>query len=342
MKNGGIVVSKIYETENYKDKLDIRTTDKAIKFVKDNFENTFARHLNLERITAPLFVTAESGLNDDLSGRERPVAFDIPDAGEYVQVVHSLAKWKRKALLRYGFEAGEGIYTDMNAIRRDEELDNIHSVYVDQWDWEKVIEKEDRNLDYLCKITDEVFSSLCETQEKVCMNFPKLTPLIKRNFKMITTEELLKKYPDMTAKERENAICREYGSVLLTKIGDKLSNGEPHDMRAPDYDDWQLNGDILIWYEPLGRALELSSMGIRVDPESMLSQLRKANCMSRSELPFHKELIEGKLPLTVGGGIGQSRICMVMLNKVHIGEVQASIWSNDIINDCKNKGITLL
>mgnify|MGYP003291072997 CR=1 FL=1 len=335
-------MSKLYVPEGYRDTLDIRTTDKAIKYVKDNFENIFARHLNLERITAPLFVTDKSGLNDNLNGVERPVAFDIPDAQSYVQVVHSLAKWKRLALKRYGYSAGEGIYTDMNAIRRDEELDNLHSVYVDQWDWEKVITEKDRTLDYLSKIADGIFAALCETQEKVCSAFPGLTPHIKREFITITSEELLKLYPDLTPKERENAICKKHGSVLIAQIGGALSDGTKHDGRAPDYDDWALNGDILVWYEPLGRAIELSSMGIRVDPESMRRQLKLANCEDRAELDFHKALLAGELPLTVGGGIGQSRLCMIMLGKVHIGQVQASVWSNEMFEECKRKGITLL
>lgn len=335
-------MSKLYVPEGYRDTLDIRTTDKAIKYVKDNFENIFARHLNLERITAPLFVTDKSGLNDNLNGTERPVAFDIPDAHSYVQVVHSLAKWKRLALKRYGFCAGEGIYTDMNAIRRDEELDNLHSVYVDQWDWEKVITESDRNLGFLSKIADGIFAALCETQEKVCLAFPGLTPYIKREFITITSEELLNLYPDLTPKERENAICKKYGSVLIAQIGGRLSDGSKHDGRAPDYDDWALNGDILVWYEPLGRAIELSSMGIRVDPESMRRQLKLANCEERAELDFHKALLAGELPLTVGGGIGQSRLCMIMLGKIHIGQVQASVWGDEMIEECKRKGITLL
>lgn len=335
-------MSKLYVPEGYRDTLDIRTTDKAIKYVKDNFENIFARHLNLERITAPLFVTEQSGLNDNLNGTERPVAFDIPDAQSYVQVVHSLAKWKRLALKRYGYLAGEGIYTDMNAIRRDEELDNLHSVYVDQWDWEKVITEKDRTLDYLSKIADGIFAALCETQEKVCKTFAGLTPHIKRDFITITSEELLKLYPDLSPKERENAICKKYGSVLIAQIGGALSDGTKHDGRAPDYDDWALNGDILVWYEPLERAIELSSMGIRVDPEAMRRQLRLANCEDRASLDFHKALLAGNLPLTVGGGIGQSRLCMIMLGKVHIGQVQASVWGDEMIEECKRKGITLL
>ncbi len=335
-------MSKLYVPEGYRDTLDIRTTDKAIKYVKDNFENIFARHLGLERITAPLFVTDKSGLNDNLNGTERPVDFDIPDAHSYVQVVHSLAKWKRLALKRYGFSAGEGIYTDMNAIRRDEELDNLHSVYVDQWDWEKVITEKDRTLDFLSEIADGIFAALCETQEKVCAKFDGLVGHIKREFVTVTSEELLRLYPGLSPKERENAICKKYGSVLIAQIGGTLSDGTKHDGRAPDYDDWTLNGDILVWYEPLERAIELSSMGIRVDPEAMRRQLRLANCEERAELDFHKALLAGELPLTVGGGIGQSRLCMIMLGKIHIGQVQASVWSSEMTEECKRKGITLL
>lgn len=335
-------MSQLYVPEGYRDTLDIRTTDKAIKYVKDNFENIFARHLGLERITAPLFVPDKSGLNDNLNGTERPVAFDIPDAHSYVQVVHSLAKWKRLALKRYGFSAGEGIYTDMNAIRRDEELDNLHSVYVDQWDWEKIITEKDRTLDFLSEIADGIFAALCETQEKVCAKFDGLVRHIKREFVTVTSEELLRLYPDLSPKERENAICKKYGSVLIAQIGGTLSDGTKHDGRAPDYDDWTLNGDILVWYEPLERAIELSSMGIRVDPEAMRRQLRLANCEERAELDFHKALLAGELPLTVGGGIGQSRLCMIMLGKIHIGQVQASVWSSEMTEECKRKGITLL
>lgn len=335
-------MKKIYVPEGYKDTLDLRTTDKAIKYVKDNFENIFARHLNLERITAPLFVTEQSGLNDNLNGVERPVAFDIPDANSFVQVVHSLAKWKRLALKRYGFNVGEGIYTDMNAIRRDEELDNLHSVYVDQWDWEKVISEKDRNLEYLSNIASAIFSALYETQSLVCEKFKTLVPYIKRDFVTVTTEELLNLYPNLTPKERENEICKKYGSVLIAQIGKTLSDGTKHDGRAPDYDDWELNGDILVWYEPLNRAIELSSMGIRVNPESMKRQLKLANCEQRSSLEFHKALLAGELPLTVGGGIGQSRLCMIMLNKIHIGQVQASVWGDEITEECKKERIVLL
>lgn len=339
----GEKMPKFYKCDGYKDCLDIRTTDKAIKYVKDNFENIFARRLGLERITAPLFVTSQSGLNDNLNGTERPVSFDIPDAKEdTVQIVHSLAKWKRLALRRYGYGVGEGIYTDMNAVRRDEELDNLHSIYVDQWDWEKIIAKEDRNLDFLYNIADEIFASICETQDKLCDKFTSLRPMIKRRLEMISSNDLLKKYPDLSPKEREDAIAKECGSVLITQIGGILSNGERHDGRAPDYDDWNLNGDLLVWYEPLKRAIELSSMGIRVDPESMARQLALAGCDDRRELPFHKELLSGNLPQTVGGGIGQSRLCLIMLNKIHIGQVQASVWGEETLTECEKNGIMLL
>ena len=327
----------------YIEHMTIRETDRAIKLVKDRFEEELARQLNLERVTAPLFVRADSGLNDNLNGYERPVDFDVPHAGEdHIQIVHSLAKWKRMALAKYGFAPGEGLYTDMNAIRRDEVPDNLHSIYVDQWDWEKVITKKDRTIGYLKKIASAVFLALNHTKNYINGEYPSMKLKIAPTFKTVDTEELLQLYPDLDPKERENEICRKYGNVLLVRIGDKLSNGMPHDGRAPDYDDWALNGDILIWYEPLGRAVELSSMGIRVDAASLRSQLEKAGCTERAELPFHRALLDGKLPLTVGGGIGQSRICMVILEKVHIGQVQTSIWSKQEIEKCAGQGIRLL
>ena len=329
--------------EMYKQSMSIRETDRAIKLVKDRFEEELARNLNLERVTAPLFVTAASGLNDNLNGVERPVAFDIPAIGEEnAQIVHSLAKWKRMALAKYGFAPGEGLYTDMNAVRRDEEPDCLHSVYVDQWDWEKVIEREDRTVSYLKKVAGSVFNALSHTKDYLNGVYPDLRLRINREFFTVSTQELLDMYPGKSPKERENAICRKYGSVLLTQIGGKLSNGQVHDGRAPDYDDWALNGDILIWYEPLQRAVELSSMGIRVDSESLQRQLLEAGCPERAELPFHRALLNGKLPLTVGGGIGQSRICMVILEKVHIGQVQASLWSEEERKACEAQGFRLL
>ncbi len=327
----------------FTEKMSVRETDRAIKLVKDRFEQELARQLNLERVTAPLMVTAESGLNDNLNGVERPVEFDVPCTGEkHVQIVHSLAKWKRMALAKYGFDPGEGLYTDMNAIRRDEEGDALHSIYVDQWDWEKVITKEDRNIEYLKKIAARVFYALVHTKNYINGIYPDMRLEISKDFFTVSSEELYLMYPDLTPKERENAICKKYGSVLLTQIGGKLSNGERHDGRAPDYDDWMLNGDILIWYEPLGRAVELSSMGIRVDAASLEAQLIEAGCAQRKELPFHKALLEGKLPLSVGGGIGQSRICMVILEKLHIGQVQTAIWSREERERCEKMGIKLL
>ncbi len=327
----------------YKEKMSIRETDRAIKLVKDRFEEELARQLNLERVTAPLFVKGESGLNDNLNGIERPVEFDIPHAGEnHVQIVHSLAKWKRMALAKYDFAPGEGLYTDMNAIRRDEIPDNLHSVYVDQWDWEKVITAEDRNISYLQKVAGSVFNALNHTKNYINGVYPGMCLTIDREFHTVSSEELLQMYPGLSAKERENAICKKYGSVLLTQIGGKLSDGQPHDGRAPDYDDWSLNGDILVWYEPLQRAVELSSMGIRVNRESLIAQLESAGCPERKELPFHKALLNGELPLSVGGGIGQSRICMVILEKVHIGQVQTSLWSTEERAACAKQGIRLL
>ena len=327
----------------YIEKMDIRETDRAIKLVKDRFEEELARHLNLERVTAPLFVRADSGLNDNLNGVERPVEFDVPHAGEKnIQIVHSLAKWKRLALAKYGFAPGEGLYTDMNAIRRDEVPDELHSVYVDQWDWEKVITEKDRTIGYLEKVAAAVFCALDRTKRYINGVYPNMKLQINKDFHTVDTEELLQMYPGLDAKQRENEICKKYGSVLLTRIGDKLSNGVPHDGRAPDYDDWALNGDILIWYEPLNRAVELSSMGVRVNKESLLSQLEKAGCPERANLPFHNALLQGRLPLTCGGGIGQSRICMVILEKVHIGQVQSSVWSAEEIEKCAKEGVRLL
>ena len=325
------------------DYMNLRETDRAIKLVKDRFEEELARQLNLERVTAPLFVRASSGLNDDLNGVERPVEFDVPGAGEKrVQIVHSLAKWKRMALAQYGFLPGEGLYTDMNAIRRDETLDELHSIYVDQWDWEKVITESDRTIDYLKEVAGRVFNALVHTKNYINGVYPCMRLEIKRDFYTVSSEDLLEMYPDLSPKERENEICRKYGSVLLTQIGGRLSNGVPHDGRAPDYDDWSLNGDLLVWYEPLNKAVELSSMGIRVNAASLLDQLERAGCPERAKLPFHRALIEGKLPLSVGGGIGQSRICMVILEKMHIGQVQSSIWSENEIARCENSGIRLL
>ena len=335
-------MSKLFIPENYKSKMDVYRTQKAISFIKQTFQARLAAALNLKRVSAPLFVTEASGLNDNLNGTERPVAFDVPAIGENVQVVHSLAKWKRLALAEYHFYVGNGLYTDMNAIRRDEELDNIHSIYVDQWDWERVITKEDRTLDYLIDVAQKIVSVICDTNELLKVDFPELDTKIKREMFAITTSELEEMYPDLTPKEREDAITKKHGSVLLMQIGCKLKSGKPHDGRAPDYDDWMLNGDILLYNEVLGRAFEISSMGIRVDAESLDHQLTERGCEDRRALPFHQKLLSGELPLTIGGGIGQSRLCMLMMGCAHIGEVQSSVWDEETINGCKKAGIKLL
>ena len=335
-------MSELFIPEGYTPHLDVYRTQKAIAFIKETFQARLAAALNLKRVSAPLFVTESSGLNDNLNGYERPVSFDIPAVGESAEVVHSLAKWKRLALKNYHFYVGNGLYTDMNAIRRDEELDNIHSIYVDQWDWEKVITKEERTLDYLIETVKKIVGVICDTNELLKIDFPELSVNLSRNVKAITTSELLEMYPDMTAKERENAIAKEYGTVLLMQIGGNLKDGKPHDGRAPDYDDWDLNGDILFYNEVLGRAFEISSMGIRVDAESLARQLKIRGCEERSKLPFHSQLLRGELPLTIGGGIGQSRLCMLMMGCAHIGEVQASIWDKATIEGCKKAGIRLL
>lgn len=326
----------------YKSILTLQETNTAIKLVKDNFERKLAESLNLQRVSAPLFVTRSSGLNDDLNGHERAVSFDIKDSEEEAVIVHSLAKWKRMALKRYGFKSGSGLYTDMNAIRRDEDLDNIHSIYVDQWDWELVIEKDDRNIETLKSIVNKVVEDVYETKELVKKHFPKLKGEINKEVFFITTQELLDMYPNLSAKERENEICKKHGTVCLMQIGGALSNGKKHDGRAPDYDDWSLNCDILFWYEPLQIAFEISSMGIRVDKEALEKQLKLANMEERKELAFHKALLNNELPLTVGGGIGQSRMCLLLLEKIHIGEVQASLWNKKTYEMCEKEGIELL
>jgi aspartate--ammonia ligase len=297
--------------------------------------------LNLKRVSSPLFVDSDSGLNDNLNGVERPVKFDIKETGTYAEVVHSLAKWKRFALHKYDFRPLKGLYTDMNAIRRDEEMDNIHSIYVDQWDWEKVITEKKRNIEYLKETVRLIMDAVCDTLEEVSVKFP-ANAHIKREVAFITSQELENLYPDLDSKGREDAFAKEHGTVFIMQIGDKLASGKPHDGRAPDYDDWNLNGDILVYYELLGHAIEISSMGIRVNKESLREQLTKANCLDRATLPFHKALLQDQLPLTMGGGIGQSRLCMLMLNKIHIGEVQASIWDNYTLEQCKKAGIELL
>ena len=335
-------MNKLYIPEGYASKMDLYRTQKAISFIKQTFQTRLAEGLRLKRVSAPLFVTEASGLNDNLNGTERPVSFDVPAVGESAEVVHSLAKWKRLALHEYHFYVGNGLYTDMNAIRRDEELDNIHSIYVDQWDWERVITKEDRTLDYLKEVAQSIVNVICDTGELLKIDFPEVTVSLNRNMFAITTQELEDMYPDLTAKEREDAITKKHGTVLVMQIGGKLRSGKPHDGRAPDYDDWQLNGDILFYNEVLGHALEISSMGIRVDAESLDRQLTERGCDNRRTLPFHSKLLAGELPLTIGGGIGQSRLCMLMMGCAHIGEVQSSIWDKDTIEGCKAAGIRLL
>ena len=327
---------------SYKPKLSVYETQKAIDYIKRTFQMNLAIELNLRRVSAPLFVRENSGLNDNLNGVERPVKFDVPAVREYAEVVHSLAKWKRLALKRYDFFVGKGIYTDMNAIRRDEEIDNIHSVYVDQWDWEKVIDRSMRNEEYLRLVVKKIVAALVATNNAVRYEFNQLECHISPEVSFITTQELEDLYPDKTPKERENLYVREHHTTFLMKIGGALRSGKPHDGRAPDYDDWELNGDILIWNEVLGMAFEISSMGIRVDAESLARQLKTAGCEERAELPFHKMLLNDELPLTIGGGIGQSRLCMLLMQTAHIGEVQGSVWDDKTMSECENAGIMLL
>ena len=335
-------MNSLYVPKNYTPKLDVYDTQKAISFIKKTFQERFAKTLRLKRVSAPLFVTAASGLNDNLSGKERPVSFDVPAVGESVQVVHSLAKWKRMALKEYRFYVGNGLYTDMNAIRRDEELDNIHSIYVDQWDWERVITREERTREYLIDTVQKIVDTICDTNELLKIDFPVLGANISRNLKVVDSEELLALYPNLTPKEREYEITKKYRTVLIIGIGGKLSDGKPHDGRAPDYDDWQLNGDILFYNDVLDRAFEISSMGIRVDAKSLDEQLTASGCDDRRSLPFHRMLLNDELPLTIGGGIGQSRLCMLMLESAHIGEVQCSIWDKETVDGCAAAGIRLL
>lgn len=345
-------MSKLIKPEGYKALLDMRQTEQGIKLIKDFFQQNLSTELRLRRVTAPLFVLQGLGINDDLNGVERAVTFPIKDLGDKkAEVVHSLAKWKRLTLAEYNIEPGIGIYTDMNAIRADEELDNLHSLYVDQWDWEAVVTKEHRNVEYLKEVVRSIYAAILRTEYLTCETYPEIKPFLPRKIHFIHSEELLQMYPDLSPKEREDAICKKYGAVFIIGIGGKLSNGEKHDGRAPDYDDWStpnedgflgLNGDILIWYPVLQRSFELSSMGIRVDKESMLRQLAIENKEDRKELYFHKCLLEDKLPLSIGGGIGQSRLCMVLLHKAHIGEIQASIWPLSMIEECAEAGMPLI
>lgn len=327
---------------NYQNKLNLRQTEAAIKVLKDCFEVNLANALNLQRVSAPLCVFSDTGLNDDLNGSERAVKFDVPATKKNAEIVHSLAKWKRAALGRYGFEPGEGLYTDMNAIRRDEDLDNIHSIYVDQWDWEMVIEKKSRDIDNLKQIVANIFDAMKKTERCICEKFDVLEAFLPQSISFVTTQELEDMFPHMTGSEREMAIAREKKAVFIMGIGGTLKSGKRHDGRAPDYDDWALNGDIVVHYPVLDIGIELSSMGIRVDEETLKRQLDIAGCPERADMPFHKSLLGGELPYTVGGGIGQSRLCMMLLNKAHVGEVQVSLWDELSMDECERNGIVLL
>ena len=328
--------------KNYNPVLDLRDTEIAIKLVKDFFETELARALNLTRVSAPIMVTPQSGLNDNLNGVERPVSFDILETGETAEIVHSLAKWKRQALKTYGFRPGEGLYTDMNAIRRDEVTDNIHSIFVDQWDWERIITPEERNEATLRDIVKKIYLTLRKTEGFVCAHYPHIKPELPDSIAFVSTQELEDRYPDLTPKQREYEAVREHGAVFLMGVGGALRSGKIHDGRAPDYDDWSLNGDILLYDPLLDISLEVSSMGIRVDPEALRRQLAIRGCEERAELPFQKALLNGELPLTIGGGIGQSRICMLLLGKRHIGEVQSSVWPEETLARCEAEGIHIL
>ncbi len=337
---------------NYKSILTLKQTEKAIKLIKDFFQLNLATELRLRRVTAPLFVKRGTGLNDDLNGIEQPVSFKVKDMDNQVaEIVHSLAKWKRMMLADYKILESYGLYTDMNAIRPDEELDNIHSLYVDQWDWERSMTQSDRNIKFLKKVVKQIFNILKRAEFYIFENYPEIEPILPKEIKFIHSEELLQKYPDLSPKERENKIAKEYGAVFIMGIGSKLSNGEPHDGRAPDYDDWTsknedgyygLNGDIIVWNPVLQQAFEISSMGIRVDKETLLKQLKLTDSLHKTELMFHKRLLNDELPLSIGGGIGQSRLCMFFLRKAHIGEIQSSIWSDEMIAECKQNGIVLI
>ena len=336
-------MSKTVVPQDYRSLLGLYDTQKAIGLIKTVFQEKLSLALHLNRVTAPLFVPQGSGLNDDLNGVERPVQFDVPCLNDHAEVVHSLAKWKRYALYKYGYRPGQGLVTDMNAIRRDEELDNLHSIYVDQWDWERVITKEDRTLEFLQETVRDIVDAVCATSDELRWKFPALKVIrLNRDVTFFTSQELEDLYPNKTPKERENIIARAHGTVCIMQIGDKLKSGEKHDGRAPDYDDWTLNCDILFWHKTLECALELSSMGIRVDADAMRRQLAEAGCPERAELPFHKLLLDGTLPLTMGGGIGQSRLCMLLLGKAHIGEVQVSLWDDATTEICRKNQIELL
>ncbi len=335
-------MTHIYIPKNYEPKLNSYDIQKAIDFIKSTFQSEFSQTLGLQRVSAPLFVPSMSGLNDNLSGVERPVAFDIPDLSIDAQVVQSLAKWKRVALKNYKFREYEGLFTDMNAIRRDEDLDNLHSIYVDQWDWERIIRPEDRNEEYLKQIVQEIVNTICNVNHLLKARFPVLDTELKREVTFVTAQELEDKYPNLTAEQREYEFAKIYKTVFVMKIGDKLKSGNTHGHRAPDYDDWELNGDIIFWNEILQKEFEISSMGIRVNKESLEAQLRKADCEDRKELPYHRMLLNGELPDTIGGGIGQSRLCMLLIGTAHIGEVQASLWNDETSRICRDNGVLLL
>lgn len=328
--------------KDYNPVLNTRDTEIAIKLVKDFFERELARQLNLTRVSAPIMVTPQSGLNDNLNGVERPVDFDILETGERAEIVHSLAKWKRMALKTYGFAPGEGLYTDMNAIRRDEITDNIHSIFVDQWDWERILTPQERDEATLRAIVEKIYETLQATEDHVCAHYPHITPELPKRIAFVTTQELEDRFPDKTSKEREYLAAKEHGAVFLMGIGGALRSGKIHDGRAPDYDDWSLNGDILLYYKPLDISLELSSMGIRVDPAALRRQLEIRGCQERAKLPFQAALLRGELPQTIGGGIGQSRMCVYFLRKAHVGEVQASLWPADVMDACRKANIQLL
>ncbi len=329
-------------TNLYRSKLSVRDTEKAIKFVKDTFQSNLVKCFGLERVSAPLFVPSGTGINDDLSGVERPVIFDVPRFGGSVEVVQSLAKWKRVALKRYGYRDGEGLYTDMNAIRRDDILDAQHSVYVDQWDWEMVISKGHRTANFLKMVVSRIVGAVVDTLEETKKRFPKITLTLSRDVTFVTAQEALDRYPTLSARERERALCKQYGTVFLMGIGGALSDGKPHDGRAPDYDDWALNGDILFYDAVIDDSLELSSMGVRVDADSLKKQLEIAGATDRLKYDYHKQVLAGELPLSIGGGIGQSRLCMLLLEKAHIGEVQVGIWPDEMRAECEKNGIKLL
>ena len=335
-------MNQIYIPKGYRPVLDEYDTQRAIAYIKQTFQTEFSEALNLKRVSAPLFVTQASGLNDNLNGYERPVSFDVPAVGADVQVVHSLAKWKRLALKQYNFSIGNGLYTDMNAIRRDEELDNIHSIYVDQWDWEKIITRENRNLDYLKLIVRAIVRAICNTNDRLHVRFPQLRVGLSPDVAFVTSQELEDLYPDLDGHGREYAFVKAHKTACIIGIGGKLRSGKPHDGRAPDYDDWNLNCDIFFWDDVLDRPLEISSMGIRVDAEALDRQLTEAGCDDRRALPFHQMLLKDELPLTIGGGIGQSRLSMLMMGCAHIGEVQSSVWDAETLNTCRQAGVRLL